>query len=101
MGENPEENVKAQGHKQGQDQSRGQETEGPSEWKKRAPYRVHEPNENFNARYEANCHCGKVKYQISRKEPLDSKLCHCTTCQTQHGEYFRLPSISLRMSVEQ
>lgn len=67
------------------DQSRGESTTGLSEWKKRAPYRVHEPNDNFKALYEANCHCGKVKYQISRKEPLDSKLCHCTTCQTQHG----------------
>ena len=71
-------------HKQ---QSRGEETEGMSEWKKRAPYRVHEPNEHFDVKYEANCHCGKVKYQLSREEPLDSKLCHCTTCQTQHGKY--------------
>lgn len=67
-------------------QSRGQETEGVSEWKKRAPYRVHEPNEKFDVKYEANCHCGRVKYQLSRLEPLDSKLCHCTTCQTQHGK---------------
>ena len=56
-----------------------------SDWQKRAPYRIHEPNEHFKARYEASCHCGKVKYQLSREEPLDSKLCHCTTCQTQHG----------------
>lgn len=68
------------------DQSRGTETTGLSEWKQRAPYRIHEDNDKFNALYEANCHCGKVKYQLSRKEPLDSKLCHCTTCQTQHGE---------------
>lgn len=57
------------------------------EWKQRAPYKIHESNEDFNARYEASCHCGKVKYQLSREEPLDSKLCHCTTCQTQHGEF--------------
>lgn len=55
------------------------------EWKKRPPYRMHEPNEHFEARYEASCHCERVKYQLSRKSPLDSKLCHCTTCQTQHG----------------
>jgi hypothetical protein len=67
------------------DQSRGESTTGISEWKQRAPYKVHESNEKFNALYEANCHCGKVKYQLSRQEPLDSKLCHCTTCQTQHG----------------
>ena len=66
-------------------QRTGEDTEGINEWKKRAPYKVHEPNEHFNVRYEASCHCGKVKYQLSREEPLDSKLCHCTTCQTQHG----------------
>lgn len=68
------------------DQSRGQETTGKSEWKQRPPYRVHEKNEDFDVKYEANCHCGKVQYQLSRREPLDSKLCHCTTCQTQHGK---------------
>ncbi|CBY01630.1 predicted protein [Plenodomus lingam JN3] len=67
------------------DQSRGEETEGLSEWKKRAPYRVHDDMKKFDVKYEANCHCGKVSYQLSRREPLDSKLCHCTTCQTQHG----------------
>jgi hypothetical protein len=72
------------------DQSRGQSTTGISEWKQRAPYKVHDKNENFDVKYEANCHCGKVKYQLSRREPLDSKLCHCTTCQTQHGMYFGL-----------
>jgi len=70
------------------DQSRGTSTEGESEWKKRAPYKIHESNDNFPVKYEASCHCGKVKYQLSREEPLDSKLCHCTTCQTQHGKLF-------------
>jgi hypothetical protein len=60
-------------------------TPGINDWKKRAPYRIHEPNEHFNALYEANCHCGRVEYQLNREKPLDSKLCHCTTCQTQHG----------------
>jgi hypothetical protein len=75
------------------DQSRGQETTGMSEWKQRPPYRVHEKNEDFDVKYEANCHCGKVQYQLSRREPLDSKLCHCTTCQTQHGT-FHVDSLS-------
>lgn len=66
-------------------QARGEETEGISEWKKRPPYLVHDKNEDFPVKYDASCHCGKVKYQLSREEPLDSKLCHCTTCQTQHG----------------
>ena len=66
-------------------QAHGQHSASKDQWKKRAPYRIHEPNDKFNALYEANCHCGQVKYQLSRQEPLDSKLCHCTTCQTQHG----------------
>ena len=75
-------------------QSRGESTTGISEWKQRAPYRVHEKNDDFEVKYEANCHCGKVKYQLSRREPLDSKLCHCTTCQTQHGEFI-FPYLSI------
>lgn len=67
------------------DQSRGESTTGISEWKTRPPYRVHDKAEDFDVKYTANCHCGKVEYQLSRQEPLDSKLCHCTTCQTQHG----------------
>ncbi|KAI4183838.1 MAG: hypothetical protein L6R41_005161 [Letrouitia leprolyta] len=42
-------------------------TEGElNEWKHRAPYRVHDKQEHFQARYEGSCHCGKVKYQLSR-----------------------------------
>ena len=68
------------------DQSRGESTTGISEWKQRAPYAIHKKADDFEAKYTANCHCGKVEYQLSRREPLDSKLCHCTTCQTQHGQ---------------
>lgn len=64
-------------------------TEGElNEWKHRAPYRVHDKQEHFQARYEGSCHCGKVKYQLSREKPLDAKYCHCTTCQKIHGSSF-------------
>ena len=59
---------------------------GLDDWKYRAPYKVHENDPNFNVRYEGGCHCGRVKYQLSREKPLDAKYCHCTTCQTLHGE---------------
>jgi len=62
-------------------------------WKTKAPYKVHDPQDHFKVRYEASCHCGKVKYQLSREEPLDSKLCHCTTCQTQHAAPFQWAAI--------
>jgi len=73
--------------------TREETTEGPNEWKLRAPYRVHEPDEKFPKRYDASCHCGQVQYQISREVPLDSKLCHCTTCQTQHAAPFQWAAI--------
>jgi hypothetical protein len=56
-------------------------------WKERPSYTIRSSNDNPNVLYEASCHCGTVKYQLSREIPLDSKLCHCTTCQTQHGQY--------------
>lgn len=58
-----------------------------NEWKFRAPYKVHENGDGFNALYEASCHCGRVKYQLSREKPLDAKYCHCTTCQVLHGSF--------------
>ena len=59
--------------------------EETADWKKRAPYKIHDSDKDFKVVYEANCHCERVKYQLSREKPLASKLCHCTTCQSQHG----------------
>lgn len=60
-----------------QKEMHGQTDPQKDEWKKRPPYKIHDSNGDFNALYEASCHCGKVKYQLSRDAPLDSKLCHC------------------------
>jgi len=62
-------------------------------WKQRAPYRVHDSNESFKARYNGNCHCGRVKYELSREKPVGSKYCHCTTCQVQHAAPFQWAAI--------
>jgi len=68
-------------------------TEGElNQWKHRAPYKVHDNDPNFHARYTGSCHCGKVTYQLSREKPLDSKYCHCTTCQKIHGTLLPYPS---------
>jgi hypothetical protein len=75
------------------DSANKESAKGPEEWKERAPYSIHNDNEKFGALYEASCHCGKVSYQLNRKEPLDSKLCHCTTCQTQHAAPFQWAAI--------
>jgi hypothetical protein len=66
--------------------------EGVDGWKTKAPYSIYK-KDDFKAVYEASCHCGKVQYQLSRKEPLDAKLCHCTTCQTQHAAPFQWAAI--------
>lgn len=72
-------------HTNGDNGDEGNTEGGLNEWKHRAPYKVHDNDPNFHARYEASCHCGKVQYQLSREKPLDSKYCHCTTCQKLHG----------------
>ncbi|KAK3047845.1 hypothetical protein LTR09_010820 [Extremus antarcticus] len=62
-------------------------------WKYREPYMVHERDEEFKAIYDGSCHCGEVKFQLSREYPLASKLCHCTTCQKQHAAPFQWAAI--------
>ena len=73
--------------------SPGEDVPETEKWKYRAPYRVHEKNEDFDTKYEGQCHCGKVTFQLSREEPLDSKFCHCTTCQHQHAAPFQWAAI--------
>jgi hypothetical protein len=63
-----------------------------AEWKSKPPYSIHSDDDGFDALYEAHCHCGRVRYQLNRKEPLSSKYCHCSTCQTQHGKYTPFPA---------
>lgn len=71
--------AKSAGHK-------SEDVEGENnEWKFRAPYKVHSDEEGFNALYEGSCHCGRVKYELSREKPLAVKYCHCSTCQVLHG----------------
>lgn len=73
--------------------SKKEDLEGEkNEWKFKAPYKVHEGKEGFDAKYEGSCHCGRVKYQLSREKPLAAKYCHCTTCQVIHGMFARAPS---------
>lgn len=80
-------------HKQHVAPHEEESVEGIHAWKKKAPYKIHDSNDDFKAIYEASCHCGKVKYELSRETPLDSKLCHCTTCQTQHAAPFQWAAI--------
>lgn len=63
------------------------------EWKHRAPYKVHDKQDDFQAKWKGACHCGRVKYELSRDRPLASKYCHCTTCQRLHGSPFQWAAI--------
>ena len=64
------------------------QTEGKeNQWKFRAPYKI-QNEESFKSRYEGSCHCGKIKFHIKKKEPLDAKYCHCTTCHALHGNIY-------------
>jgi len=63
------------------------------EWKHREPYKIHGNDEDFDARWKGGCHCGRVKYELSREVPLDAKYCHCTTCQRLHGAPFQWAAI--------
>lgn len=58
-------------------------------WKHREPYRIHQSDEDFSVKWRGGCHCGRVKFQLSRERPLVSKYCHCTTCQRLHGAPFQ------------
>jgi hypothetical protein len=62
------------------------------EWKHKEPYRIHGKNDEFDTKWKGGCHCGRVKYQLSREMPLDAKYCHCTTCQRLHGVCSHHPS---------
>ncbi|KAK0724891.1 Mss4-like protein [Lasiosphaeris hirsuta] len=55
------------------------------QWKHRPPYSIHDNPDDFPVKWKGKCHCGAVEYQLSRDKPLDSKYCHCTTCQRLHG----------------
>jgi hypothetical protein len=63
------------------------------DWKQRAPYQIHTPNDDFHTIWKGSCHCGKVRYQLSREKPLAAKYCHCTTCQRLHGAPFQWAAI--------
>ncbi|GAP84074.2 putative glutathione-dependent formaldehyde-activating family gfa protein [Rosellinia necatrix] len=63
------------------------------DWKHRPPYRTTNTNKEFAARHTAHCHCGKVKYWLSREKPLAAKFCHCVDCQALHGAPFQWAAI--------
>jgi hypothetical protein len=39
---------------------------------------------HFKVKYRASCYCNAVQYEVCA-DPVDAKICHCTTCQKLHG----------------
>ncbi|KAI1327809.1 Mss4-like protein [Xylariaceae sp. FL0255] len=64
-----------------------------NDWQNRPPYRTVHANEKFEKKYTAHCHCGRVKYWLSRDKPLAAKFCHCIDCQALHGAPFQWAAI--------
>ncbi|KAI1138628.1 Mss4-like protein [Hypoxylon sp. FL0543] len=63
------------------------------DWKTKPPYRTAPANEHFDKKWTAHCHCGRVKYWLSRDKPLATKFCHCVDCQSLHGAPFQWAAI--------
>ncbi|KAI0852288.1 Mss4-like protein [Daldinia vernicosa] len=63
------------------------------DWKSKPPYRTTPGNEPFDKKWTAHCHCGRVKYWLSRDKPLAAKFCHCVDCQALHGAPFQWAAI--------
>ncbi|ORZ07123.1 Mss4-like protein, partial [Absidia repens] len=61
-------------------------------WKSKRPYSTTDSDEKLNSIYKASCYCGAIEYSVSC-EPLDSKICHCHTCQKLHGAPMQWASI--------
>lgn len=59
-------------------------------WQLDHPYCVPTPKEISEAKWEGLCHCGQIRFFLSREEPLNSKYCHCSDCQTMHAVSRRL-----------
>lgn len=55
------------------------------DWQKQPPYRPISQDPGFAAKHTGSCHCGRVRYSLSRDRPLSSKYCHCRDCQALHG----------------
>ncbi|KAI1166450.1 glutathione-dependent formaldehyde-activating, GFA [Nemania serpens] len=63
------------------------------DWKNQPPYCTTATNKEFVKRHTAHCHCGRVRYWLSREKPLAAKFCHCVDCQALHGAPFQWAAI--------
>ncbi|KKY38814.1 hypothetical protein UCDDA912_g01181 [Diaporthe ampelina] len=62
-------------------------------WRTAHPYEQPSDDDDFKAEWEGSCHCGSIKYHLSREKPLSSKYCHCVDCQRMHAAPFQWAAI--------
>ncbi|KAL7810256.1 Mss4-like protein [Trichoderma aethiopicum] len=60
-------------------------------WTSEPPYK--KPDSSFTKALQGSCHCGRVKYWLSKDKPLASKYCHCDGCKVLHGAPFQWAAI--------
>ncbi|KAH8681093.1 Mss4-like protein [Xylariales sp. PMI_506] len=63
------------------------------DWQNLPPYGAVKGEAVFEKKHEGSCHCGKVRYWLSRDKPLTAKYCHCRECQILHGAPFQWAAI--------
>lgn len=67
--------------------------QGQEEWQHNPPYRF---DKSVKGIWKGKCHCGQIRYELTRRKPLAVKFCHCTGCQVLHGEFLSLDIPSLQ-----
>ncbi|KAK1826278.1 Mss4-like protein [Podospora conica] len=91
----PSQDKRSDGTEPHQHQAGSSTTRDEDQWKFRPPYRLADDDDTapFDVKWRAKCHCGAVRYELSRARPLAAKYCHCTTCQRLHGAPFQWAAI--------
>lgn len=63
-------------------------------WEAQPPYQQPDsPSQQarqFDKEMQGACHCGRIKFWLSKDKPLASKYCHCDDCKTIHGGFIPL-----------
>ncbi|KAI5293465.1 hypothetical protein KEM52_005512 [Ascosphaera acerosa] len=62
-------------------------------WRHQPPYGGFDAADRRSTAWTGQCHCGAVKYELCREQPLNAKFCHCATCQKMHGAPFQWSAI--------
>ncbi|KAH6893219.1 hypothetical protein B0T10DRAFT_592168 [Thelonectria olida] len=75
-----------------------------TQWQFHPPYQQPDQpspeREGFQRKIQGSCHCGKVRFWLSREKPLAAKYCHCKDCRVIHGAPFQWAAIFHKSDIE-